>query len=81
MNSETVNATVRNPGKVNTSAGYAYFPGTGPALKACADCAFAAKIGTVTTCRKWSDLKHSNKAGPAIDRNSQSCKYFSQKGA
>ena len=80
MNSFAINAAVRNPGNVNSSAGYAYFPGTGPTLKACGDCAFAVKVGKHATCRKWSDLKRSAKAGPPISLNSESCKYFNQKG-
>lgn len=80
MNSFAINASVRNPGNVNSSAGYAYFPGTGPSLKTCADCAFAAKVGKHTTCRKWSDLKRSAKAGPAINAYSEACKYFNPKG-
>lgn len=78
MNSFAINGTVRNPGNVNSSAGYAYFPGTGPSLKTCGDCAYAAKVGKHTSCRKWSDLKRSNRAGPPISQNSDACKYFQQ---
>lgn len=80
MNSFTINETIRNPGKINNSGGYAFFPGSGPVLKSCGECAFSAKIGQHTHCRKWQDLKHAAKPGPAIDRHSDACKYFNQKG-
>ena len=80
MNSFAVNAAVRNPGKINNSGGYAFFPGTGPVMKICNDCTFANKAGQHTTCRKWQDMKRSAKPGPAIDRHSDACKYFSIKG-
>jgi hypothetical protein len=80
MNSFAISEHVRFPNRITTSAGYAFFPGTGPSGLTCNGCAFAAKIGTHTTCRKWQDQKRSVKPGPAIDRNSPSCKYFVAKG-
>lgn len=81
MNSFAIGQHAKNPNHTNSSAGYAFFPGTGPSLRTCGECAFAAKIGSHTHCRKWSDLKRSNKHGPAISQHSDACKYFSQKGA
>ena len=80
MMSETINAAVRNPNRINNNAGYAYFPGTGPSLRSCAECTFAAKAGQHTHCRKWSDPKKSAKRGPAINPSSESCKFFEKKG-
>lgn len=80
MNSFSINEHVRTPSRLTTSAGYAYFPGTGPSLMTCNECAFAAKVGSHTTCRKWQDQKRSVKPGPAIAKDSDACKYFNLKG-
>ena len=80
MNSFAINEHAKSPNKVTSSGGYAYFPGTGPSVRSCGECAFAAKIGQHTHCRKWSDLKKSTRRGPPIDRNSDSCKFFEMRG-
>lgn len=80
MNSFSVNQYAVSPNRTKTSAGFAYFSGTGPAFRSCSECTFAAKMRQHTHCRKWMEMRHSSKPGPAIDASSDACKYFQARG-
>jgi hypothetical protein len=69
---------VHIPFKKNQFGAYAFFPGTGPKDKRCADCMYCRDPEKKPTCNMVAAFPGRYKSGP-IKSGSASCKYFRQR--
>lgn len=67
----------RNPNAINRFGSYAYFPGTGPEGRMCADCAASHTLRGKVYCRTFSVI--TGKRGQAIDGASPSCREYQRR--
>jgi hypothetical protein len=69
---------VRNPNGINRFGSYAYFPGSGPEGRVCADCAASHTVRGQVYCRTFSVI--TGKRGNPIKGDSASCREFERRG-
>ena len=69
---------VRNPNSFNKFGSYAFFPGTGPEGRVCADCGACFKVGGQVYCRTFSNI--TGKRGRPIDGDSPACRDYERRG-
>jgi hypothetical protein len=68
---------VRNPNTVNRFGSYAYFPGTGPAGRVCADCAASHTVRGLVYCRTFAVI--TGKKGRPIKGDTPSCRDYQRR--